>query len=209
MDMYTRLNSKRFLLLYLVVIACLLSVWVFKLVGKPSETRSIPDTLSPFLTTPPAPLPQFLLYSDAKSVFTDQSLIGKWTFVYFTHPDCMPSCDPVFMVLKNLKHLFAGQSVEFALMNFDVNHTDISNLATVSELPVYRGDGRMMAELEAAFGFYALRTDYQNDYSLEQTHAIFLIDPQGRYYARFEPPFTSYGIQAVFLAIRSFYARTE
>jgi hypothetical protein len=44
---------------------------------------------------------------------------------------------------------------------------------------------------------------------LEQQHSLFLIDPKGRLYARFEPPFSSVSLQQRFIEIRQFFARTE
>jgi hypothetical protein len=67
----------------------------------------------------------------------------------------------------------------------------------------------MLEMLTEAFAFLSLRTDFADHYQLEQQHSIFLTDPKGRAYARFEPPYTSLQIQAEFIRLRDFYARTE
>jgi hypothetical protein len=67
----------------------------------------------------------------------------------------------------------------------------------------------MIEKLAHAFEFLFLRTDLAHGYLLEQQHHIYLLDPKGRVYAVFKPPFDSVMIQQIFLAIRTFYARNE
>lgn len=208
MDVIKRVNSKGFLLLYLAVFACLLAILVFQQRMTEKDEREIPAELAAFIVSPPGRLPQFLLYSTEREVLTDQSLRGKWSFIYFSQPDCTPECEVVFSVLDNLKQLSATNRRQFLVINFDSEQAT-ATIPAANGLPVYSGDKSMLAKLEEAFAFLYLRTDFAEHYQLEQQHSIFLTDPKGQVYARFEPPFTSLQLQQTFFQLRDFYARTE
>lgn len=208
MDLFKRVNSKGFLLLYLVVFACLLGILVFQQLHVEQDEREIPDELASTVVSPPGRLPQFLLYSKSGSVLTDQSLLGKWSFIYFSHPGCLHDCEAVFSVMENLQQLSATNMRQFVVINYDHEQSKVE-LPTMTDLTVYSGDKTMLEILSKAFAFLSLRTDFADGYQIEQQHSIFLTDPKGRVYARFEPPYTSLQIQADFFRLRDFYARTE
>jgi cytochrome oxidase Cu insertion factor (SCO1/SenC/PrrC family) len=207
-----RFNSKGFLLLYLVVFACLLSLWLFRMQAVETEHRDIPPPLKPLVVSPAKTLPQFLLHDSHGGVLTDQSLKDKWSFIYFTHPACQPQCEPVLDVMQHLRSMSASPDIQFLLINFDAQqHIDTASKQLDSDygLPIYFADKAMIEKLSEAFAFLFLRTELERGYSLEQQHSLFLTDPKGRVYARFEPPYTSVEIQSQFLALRDFYARSE
>lgn len=208
MDLFKRVNSKGFLLLYLAVFVALLGILVFQQLKVEKDERDIPVELAPLLVSPPVTLPQFLLHSAQRQVLTEQSLMGKWSFIYFSEPHCQPGCDAVFSVLSNLQQLSASQQRQVVVINFDAEQA-VSRLATLTHLPVYTGKENMLETLTEAFNFLFLRTELVDGYQLEQQHSIFLTDPKGRVYARFEPPYTSLNIQDDFIRLRDFYARTE
>lgn len=203
-------NSKGFLVLYLVVIVIMLMLWLSRLELSQPDTRKIPASLAPFLVSPARSLPQFLLLSKEKQVLTNQSFNQHWSFVYFSHPHCQPECAPVLAVMKNLKQYFAAQDIQFLLINFDSLQKQNAFLPAEDwALPIYGGGETVIDNLTHAFDFLYLRNQFEQGYSIEQQHDIYLIDPKGRVYARFEPPFTSQLLQQRFFAIRDFYARTE
>lgn len=211
--LFKRFNSKGFLLLYLVVFASLLMGWLFRTDQARYDHREIPESLRPVLVSPVTELPQFVLYGPDKQVFTEQSLLGKWSFIYFTHPRCLPQCEPVLSVMHNLKQLFASRDMQFLLINFDSRQlsAEMGKVFADREMrfPLYSGEKKMLTTVIEAFDFLYLRTELEQGYSLEQQHSLFLTAPKGRLYARFEPPFTSLAIQQSFFELRDFYARSE
>lgn len=208
MDLFKRVNSKGFLLLYLVVFACLLAMLLFQRSQTEKDERIIPEPFARFIVSPPRQIPQFLLHSAEGKVLTEQALRGKWSFVYFSQPRCRPDCEPVYSVLNHLRQLSASNQQQVLVINFDDEQAQERILAA-QDLAVYSGDKAMLDSLADAFAFLFLRTDFTDHYQLEQQHSIFLVDPKGRVYARFEPPFTSLHIQKRFFSLREFYARTE
>ncbi|MAX53754.1 MAG: photosynthetic protein synthase I [Methylophaga sp.] len=201
-------NSKAFLLLYLAITLIILVLWVSRMEISQPDRRDIPDELRPFLISPPKTLPQFVLNSQSNQILTNVSFDGRWSFIYFTHSHCQPECDVVIDVMQNLKRLFAGPTVQFLLINFD-NQGESSALPK-SSLQLYSGSADVIHSVIRSFDFLYLEPEsYQNSNKVEQQHYIYLVDPQGRVYAVFKPPFTSLAIQHVFFRLRDFYARSE
>lgn len=212
MALFKSFNSKGFLLLYLVVFAGMLLLWLSRQDSHGEETREIPDTLRTELVSPARQIPQFLLQSASGQVFTEQSLRGKWTFIYFTHPHCLPYCQPVLEVLSNLQTMLANAEQQFVVINFDTARAGqlSSLLASLdSDLTALHGQAPMQATISEAFEFLYLRENDGEATQIEQQHSLFLTDPKGRLYARFEPPYNSLSIQQQFFALRDFYARSE
>lgn len=212
MALFKSFNSKGFLLLYLVAFASLLLAWLVQMEKPGADRRDIPVSLRSELVSPPRQIPQFLLRSTDNQVLTEQALRGKWSFIYFSHAGCLPHCEPVLAVLGNLKQMLTNREQQFVLINFDSEDSgDMSSLLEQldAELSVFSGDVSMLAMLMKTFGFLYLPAKQAQGKSIEQQHSIFLIDPRGRLYARFEPPFSSLSIQQSFFQLRDFYARSE
>jgi cytochrome oxidase Cu insertion factor (SCO1/SenC/PrrC family) len=203
------LNSKAFLLLYLFVVASLLLFWFVATQPAQKEYRDIPDEMRDVLFSPPLPLPQFLLQGNHQRVLTEQSLKGKWSWIYFYHPSCDSVCTPVLDVLNTLQTHYSQNDIQHIVINYDAAQNERVPSARYTPFTIYFAEQRMLDQLVQHFNFLYLRTDYASGYSLEQQHSLFLIDPKGRLYARFEPPFSSVSLQQRFIEIRQFFARTE
>lgn len=201
-------NSKAFLALYLVITLIILVLWLSRMEFTQPDRRDIPDKLRKFLISPPQLIPQFVLQGDEKQVLTNVSLDGKWSFVYFTHLYCEPECTVVVKVMQHLQRLFAGSSIQFLIINFGDN-TDTASLS-FPDLKTYGGSSQVIESITKSVDFlYLAPEEYEHSLKVEQQHYIYLIDPQGRAYAVFKPPFTSLAIQKIFFQIRDFYARSE
>lgn len=201
-------NSKAFLALYLVITLIILVLWISRMEFTQPDRRDIPDNLRKFLISPPQLIPQFVLQGDEKQVLTNVSLDGKWSFVYFTHLYCEPECTVVVKVMQHLQRLFAGPSIQFLIINFGDNK-DTADLSSPG-LNTYGGSSEVIESITKSFDFLYLEPEkYEHSLKVEQQHYIYLIDPQGRAYAVFKPPFTSLAIQKIFFLLRDFYARSE
>lgn len=201
-------NSKAFLGLYLVITLIILVLWISRMEFTQPDRRDIPDNLRKFLISPPQLISQFVLQGHEKQVLTNVSLEGKWSFVYFTHLYCEPECAVVVKVVQHLQRLFAGSSIQFLIINFGDN----ADTATLSfpGLKTYGGSSDVIESITKSFDFLYLEPEeYESSLKVEQQHYIYLIDPQGRAYAVFKPPFSSLAIQKIFFQIRDFYARSE
>ncbi len=201
-------NSKAFLLLYLVITLIILVLWISRIEFTQPDRRDVPENLRPFVVSPPHLIPQFVLKSNANHVLTNASLDNRWSFIYFTHKYCKPECDVILQVMQHLQRLFAGPSVQFFVINFG-DPIDTPTLSK-ADLATYGGSNAMLDSFIKSFDFLYLEPEaYEKSKKVEQQHYIYLVDPQGRVYAVFKPPFTSLAIQRVFFLLRAFYARSE
>ncbi len=89
-DISKSLNSKRFLLTYLIIIGFLLVIWVNQLPLMREDNRAIPPEMLEYLESPPRDLPAISLTSNEGQVLTNEWLENKWSFVYFCHGNCLP-----------------------------------------------------------------------------------------------------------------------
>lgn len=206
-------NSKGFLLAYLVIVMIILAMWAFRVDKAEPEYRTLPASLRSYLVSPAKSLPQILLQNEKEQNFTNTSLSGNWTWLYFTHPQCLPDCATVFTVLRNLQQNYAASNTDFLLVNFD-DSAALSMLEPLHDLkialPQYTANPNVLESLTDALDFLYLKTPREKSgYQIEQYHYIYLIDPKGRWYATFKPPYTSAELQRVFIMLRTFYARSE
>lgn len=212
------LNSKCFLLTYLVIVGFLLILWANRIPLVQNETRQIPRALQPYLISSPQDMTSSSVTSNNKLVLTSDIFIDKWSFVYFTHSHCLPSCQHSFNVLSQLEAALQVADIQFALVDLDTSShpslpSGLQQLATNMRLEqkvIIETDKVTTEQLATEFNALFLRTDYADgSYQIEQEHVIFVVDPKGRIYAHFVPPYNFELIRDTFILLRQFYASSE
>jgi len=210
------LNSKCFLVTYLVIVGLLLTFWFNKTGLDYEELRSIPLDLKPAITSPPRSLEP--LDGDYKQERALTSIRGgsHWKLVYFSHANCFPGCEKALKKVNQFQVAFGSKEVSTAIIGLDSEPKAQGKLASELvrrgyDFTVYESENEaFINELTRTFIALFLRTDFSDgQYQIEQKHDLFLLDPKGRVYAEFneEVPFSQ--IQLQFVKIRQFYARTE
>ncbi|PHS30699.1 MAG: photosynthetic protein synthase I [Methylophaga sp.] len=206
-------NSKCFLITYLIIVGFIIVLWMNRLPLMQKDTRVIPESLQSYLESPPRPLPKLVLETENKLALTTQWFGGKWNVVYFTHSNCLPDCQPSLAEMKNLQITFANTDFQFLAIGLDAQHETAGNLSQFLisqgyDFTVAVGSEKEIDKLSKIFIALFLQTDYTDgSYQIEQEHHLFVVDPKGRIYATFRPPFSS--VSSQFFALRRFYAKTE
>ncbi len=207
-------NSKCFLLAYLMIVGLLLTLLLNKRSILQHDTRTIPSRMAPYLVSPAKPLPDFVLHTDKKLALTSKWLKNKWTFVYFSFRHCLPACQAALTTIKGLQQRFATRDIQFLIIDID-SHDNAKDLAAflqsqgIAATPA-TGDPDTITTLAKAFVALYLQTDFPDGrYMIEQKHHLFLVDPKGRLYADFRPPYSDRLLTQRFILLRQFYARTE
>jgi cytochrome oxidase Cu insertion factor (SCO1/SenC/PrrC family) len=209
------LNSKCFLITYLMIVGFLLVLWMNRLPLMHEDQREIPVAMQDYIVSPPRPLPEFSLNTDNKLALTNNWFHGKWSLVYFSHSRCMPDCQPALQAMKYIKSAFANVDFQFLVIGIDTEHEaadDLSDFLNQQKLDfkVATASPKIIDELASSFIALFLQTDYADgSYQIEQEHHLFVVDPKGRVYATFKPPFNRDLIKSEFLKLRFFYARSE
>ncbi len=205
-------NSKCFLFSYLIIVGFLIVLWMNRMPLMVDDQREIPVEMQLYLESPPRLLPPFVLNTKEKLALTNDWFLGKWSFVYFTHGNCLPECQASLAKMQDLQSAFANIDFQFLAIGIDPQQT-ANQLAQFLVSQDYQFTAAVAAETEIdklskTFIALFLQTDFSDgNYLIEQHHHLFLVDPKGRVYATFRPPFND--VRSSFLAIRHFYARTE
>jgi cytochrome oxidase Cu insertion factor (SCO1/SenC/PrrC family) len=177
------------------------------------DTREIPEGLQSYLESPPRTLPEFVLETKNKLALTPEWFHNKWSIVYFTHSNCLPACEPSLEELKSLQSAFANVDFQFLTIGLDSQHEAADNLSQFLMVQGYHftvatGSEKVIEKLSKIFIALYLQTDFTDgSYQIEQEHHLFVVDPKGRVYATFRPPFDDTASR--FRTLRTFYAKTE
>tara|TARA_R110002050_G_scaffold269917_2_gene412621 strand:- start:166537 stop:167133 length:597 start_codon:yes stop_codon:yes gene_type:complete len=198
-----------------MIVGFLLVLWMNNLPLMNKEQRDIPVEMQDYIASPARSLPEFSLNTDNKRVLSQGWFDGKWSFVYFSHSHCLPHCLPTLKTMKHLQSSFANADFQFLMVGVDADHERAGDLRTFLakqglNFSVATASSTIIDELASTFLALFLQTDYADgSYQIEQEHHLFVVDPKGRVYATFKPPFNHALIQSEFLKLRAFYARTE
>lgn len=127
--------------------------------------------------------------------FTNQHLQGKWTFVIFGYTYCPDVCPTTLTRIKSvLPSLTATANVQIAFVSADpirdttsrlhqyVNYFDVSFLGlTTTHDKLFP----FAQNLYLPYGIIAVKK--RDDYAVNHSASIALINPQGKYVAQFKP----------------------
>jgi cytochrome oxidase Cu insertion factor (SCO1/SenC/PrrC family) len=213
-DIPKNINSKRFLLTYLVIIMFLLLLWVIQLRAVHEDKREIPIEMLAYVESPPRVLPEMSLGFINKQALTNAWLKGKWTFVYFSHSNCLPLCRPALQAMDYIQSSFVNNHFQFLVIGLDGDNETQTNLTEFLtsqqfDFDVATASSAKIEETAREFKALFLKTRTPDGrYAIEQEHHIFVLDPKGRIYATLRPPF-SIKVQEDVLNLRDFYARSE
>ena len=206
-------NSKCFLLTYLALVVFLLVLWRSGSESIVSDQREIPSDLSAYLLSPPTEISSAALKH--KQVLTTDLLPNKWSFIYFSHHQCLPACAKPLKIMGDLRENFSANNIQFLVIELDPDRgSSPDKLAKFLDaqglgLTAVTASMDVIRQVTAQFKELFLITNFADgSYQTEQQHQIFIVDPKGRVYAKFKPPHKSATIQKAFVSMRLFYAQT-
>lgn len=214
LEHYKNPNSKRFLITYLIVVVILLVLWRSGSGPVELDQREIPSDIASYLLSPPTEIT--VTDQNNKLALTSDSFIDKWSFVYFSHHQCLPGCNKAFNVLGDLREHFSADNIQFVVIELDPNNSFSSSKLTKLldeqglNLTVMSTNIKLAEQLAAQFRELFLITNFAaGGYQIDQQHQLFIVDPKARIYAKFNPPYTLETLQKAFVSMRYFYAQTE
>lgn len=185
-----------------------LGEWLFRHPSPPPEIAGIylPDA---------APLAEFHLVHHSGRPFTRDDFRGKWTFLYFGYSYCPDVCPLTLVELNRLQKLLASQGADgdtaYVLVSVDPQRDTPQRLQEYVTYfnPKFQGVTGAPEELnrlaKPLHVFYQRAVEAQNsdNYTVDHTSTIILIDPAGRPRAIFTPPQNPERLAADFLKIRA------
>lgn len=203
------MNARRFsTLVAVLILAFAAGLLLARLIARPAP---VPVTEHATVIQPPRELPAFALVDADGQPFTNASLAGGWTLVFFGFARCPDVCPTTLATLartlRELDDLPEAQRPRVLLVTVDperdtpevlgpyVRHFDPAFLAATGEA------GQVQA-FATAFGVpYAKVSVGGDDYTMDHGSGLFLVDPQGRQRAYMSAPHEASVIARDFRAV--------
>ncbi|HKE43766.1 MAG TPA: SCO family protein [Steroidobacteraceae bacterium] len=175
-----------------------LSAWTFQAAPLQFGTR----------IDPAQPLPATQLVSQSGAPFDRSALEGHWSLMFFGFTHCPGICPMTLTTLAQVRKQLGGlpnaELPQVVLVSVDPERDTPERLAGyVARFdPTFTGvtgSGTAIDEFTAALGIAHKKVGAGEDYMIDHTAAIIMVDPQGRRAAVFSPPFTTERLAADYL----------
>lgn len=190
-------NKKRIVFFLIIFIAvCLVLLFTAWHALEPKYNYQPPQTKVATALKPIKAISAFKVYDTNGNVFTEKSLRGHWTLLFFGYPGCPDICPKTLGLMRDTWELFQAQNkpapTRFIFADISRQPVSINDLAQFlhNYRPEFMGITGTSAEMHALsdqLGIYAR----EQDNTLDHTSALMLIDTQGRLFAVITPPFTA------------------
>jgi protein SCO1/2 len=157
----------------------------------------------------------FELVDHHNAAFTDITLQGRWSFLFFGYTHCPDVCPTTLSVLNSVAQQLGddARDVRFVFISVDPERDTPEQLARFvsyfnSDFIGVTGNPEAIERLTRQLGVLHMRvaaTDNPGSYLVDHTAGVFLVDPDGKYHAVFMPPLSTEKIVADFIRIREDY----
>ncbi|HEY0719948.1 MAG TPA: SCO family protein [Gammaproteobacteria bacterium] len=184
---------------------------------RPSALRLPPAELASVLLETPRPLQPFTLIDQEGAPLTLERLRGHWTLLFFGYTHCPDICPTTLAVLKGAMSRL-DTDAELAASTRTLFISVDPRRDTPAQLKQYityfnptfmaaTGSKEEIDNLTRQVGaVYMFEGDTRrDDYIVNHSATILLVDPQGRLYARFNAPHSASGIADTYRRIRAFH----
>ncbi|MCK4705708.1 MAG: SCO family protein [Gammaproteobacteria bacterium] len=203
-----------YLVVATIIILATLAQFAFLKYGKPNDSiKYMDDGISATILYDATPITSFALKNHKDEIFTQENLIGKWSFLSFGYTHCPDICpttlktlDHVDRMLHEIDNAILPQTIFITL---DPERDDV---ATLSEyIPWFNkdfigltGTAEKIAVLTKKLGILNQKREDQSGeegYQIDHTVVIMLIDPKGRLRALSSTPHDAQTIADDFIMI--------
>lgn len=178
--------------------------------------KPIPPTLNNVLLPEARPLTAFSLTDMNGKPFDLSRLEGKWSFLFFGYTHCPDICPTTLATLKMTAKRLQKQpalyrDTQFVFISVDPKRDSLTHLKEYvgyfhPDFLAATADKTHIDALAQQVGaIYMFDGDTSgDDYIVNHSASIVLIDPQGRWVARFNPPQQASKIADDFIALRDY-----
>lgn len=187
--------------IYLICFAIFVTLLIILAVSylKPKYKYEAPATIVATSFKSAAPLKPFALTDTTGTQFTEKSLRGHWTLIFFGYTLCPDICPKTLGIVRDSWQIFASNNqpppVRFVFA--DMSRTPVPTAELQHFVQNYNptflglsGPPEQMHQLSDQLGIYVQQLPDKMDH----TAALMLIDTQGRLRAVLTPPFTAQDI---------------
>jgi len=190
MSMY---QSRSWLLVLTIVAVAVIGAWLLKpIFSKPAPLNLKSGALYP----QPKALAPLALQDQTGQPFTNDRLIGKWTFLFFGYTTCPDICPTTLSEFAQLvRQLPAEQQIDTQVVFATVDPARDTVAQLHQYLPFFHPDFLGLTGASAATDAlardmgvaYAIVAQQGGGYLVDHSVRVFLINPEGERYALFSP----------------------
>jgi len=207
--------SSKLLIAFIAIAAAASAIAVWKLHS--DKPRLPPAELESVILSEPHALQPFTLTDHEGKPLTLESLKGHWTLLFFGYTHCPDICPTTLSVLKGVfqkldsdpelttttRTLFVSVDPKRDTPEQLKQYIAYFNPAFIAATGTRNEIDNLTTQVGAVYMFEGNTS--RDDYIVNHSATILLIDPQGRFYARFNPPHTASGIADIYRRIRAFH----
>jgi protein SCO1/2 len=176
---------------------------IFFIWNKKPELQPAPETptiASATVLNPSKPLINFSLQDSNEKPFTQNSLVGHWTVMFFGYADCPEICPSTLAIVSGVWRSFTEQSphpkAQFIFASLDPTTDTPTKLKTFlskfhPDFIGITGNPSEIERLSKAMSVYSWTDPALNDKGqkiIDHSAILLLINPEGRLQALFTPP---------------------
>ena len=157
----------------------------------------------------------FELVDHHNTPFTNTTLQGAWSFLFFGYTHCPDVCPTTLSVLNSVAQQLgdAVRDARFVFISVDPERDTPEQLARFvsyfnGDFIGVTGNPEAIERLTRQLGVLYMRVaaaDTPGSYLMDHTAGVFLVDPDGKYHAVFMPPLSAENIVSDFSRIREDY----
>jgi protein SCO1/2 len=213
-------NANRLTILLALALPIFLILMIITPFEKDAEANNLSEEIRDLLVEPPVPVQPFELLDDKKQPFNTDRLKNAWTLMFFGYTHCPDVCPTTLTELDNaasqLKNLKTGsRKIQYVFVSIDPKRDTLDLLADYvsyfgAKFISVTGEHEQLKRLANPLGIqYKIGIGFNKEYIVNHSSAMLLIDPQGRYYARFKAPHYSEEISAGVKRLIQYYGEIK
>ena len=181
-----------------ILIAILLGAALAVGIFAAAKLNQLTELRSALIIPEPIELPNFSLLDHTNKPVTDDTFRGQWDLVFFGFTNCPDICPTTLQTLASIKRELENTGSEttprIVLVSVDPER---DTPAVLGQYVNYFGQGNLavtgqideIVKLTAALGIYFKKTVVDGDnYSVDHSAAVLLINPDGEFSALFSAP---------------------
>ncbi len=201
----------------IAVVAAVAGLLTWTLALQPGQPLKPPAGLETTILPRAKTLDPFQLVDSEGHPFGVERLKGKWSLLFFGYTHCPDICPTTLMTLRGVRNALEStpdylRDVQFLFVSVDPKRDTLEHLRQYVRFfhPDFlgaTGEKAQIDQLVAQTGaVYMFDGDTESDnYIVNHSATILLVDPQGRLYARFGTPHTVEGVSESFRRVRDFH----
>lgn len=155
------------------------------------------QNLSATVLTPPKSINEFSLVDQHQKAFTLDSLQDKWSFVFFGYTHCPDICPTTLSTMSQAHQILSDEGHEdqtVVFVSVDPKRDSVEKLANY--MPYFNpsftgvtGELNQIDQLTKQLGILYFHQGEGENYLVDHSASLLLIDPSARLRAVFSPPF--------------------